>query len=114
MEACEMCGIDNGSVLCEKCFIDLDNIIRCDEKDELKVEKRAHEATARMLEQVRAELATAKRQLHQHTLQQMQDIAQRRAAAMEQHRQNYERAQYEERLTQQCVRNTDDGEDEID
>ena len=61
-----------------------------------------------MLEQVRAELVATKRQLQQHVLQQMQDIAQRRAAAMEQHRLDYEREEH------QFDRNTGDGEDEID
>ena len=41
-------------------------------------------------------------------LQQMQDIAQRRAAAMEQHRLDYESEEH------QFDRNTGDGEDEID
>lgn len=91
-------------------------------EEDFKSERRAHEATAVTLEQVRAELTAAQRQLHQHSLQQMQDSYQRREAALDYHRREYERTHPQQQQQRQrpiyqtdsALHSDEDGEDEID
>lgn len=96
-------------------------------EEDFKSERRAREATAVTLEQVRAELTAAQRQLHQHSLQQLNDTYERRQAALDYHRREYERTHPHQQQQQQQRRpiyQTDysqlqldldeDGEDEID
>lgn len=92
-------------------------------EEDFKSERRAREATAVTLEQVRAELTAAQRQLHQHSLQDMTDTYQRRQAALDYHRREYERTHPHQQQQQRPIYQTDsqlqldsdeEGEDEID